>query len=127
MSTNVRRFRFHCCSCSFGINQGALSLPECPSLSDVDSWVVKSSSSNNIDEYLSSKGLHRPKSESFKCPFLSSMRLSGFMSLQAVSAKVRISFYVLVEITRCRYSCAYKNVLLQSHVVKSTYVEKEQK
>lgn len=83
VNTNARRLRFHCCNRSFGIDQGALSYPEYPSVSLVDSWVLKTSFSNNIVEYLSSSGLHKPKSESFKCPFLSNIKLSGFMSLQA--------------------------------------------
>lgn len=78
--TNARRLRFHCCNCSFGINQGET---EYPSVSLVDSWLLKSSFSNKIDEYLSSRGLHKPKSESFKWPVLSSIRLSGLISLQA--------------------------------------------
>ena len=77
--TNARRLRFHCCNFSFGINQGGLSLAECPPDSFATSWVEISSFSSKF-EYLS-KGLHKPKSESFKWPFLSSIRLSGFMSL----------------------------------------------
>lgn len=75
-NTNARRLRFHCCNFSFGINQ-------CPSASQVGSRFIILSSSNNIVEYLSSRGLHKPKSESFKWPFLSSIRLSGLMSLQS--------------------------------------------
>jgi hypothetical protein len=78
--TSARRLRFHCCNFSFGINQGGLSLVECPSDSFLPSWVEKFSFSSKF-EYLSCKGLHKPKSESFKWPFLSSIRLSGFMSL----------------------------------------------
>lgn len=83
VNTKARRLRFHCCICSFGIGHEALSPPEFPSVPLMDSALVRSSSSNNIDEYLFSRGLHKPKSESFKWPFLSSIRLSGFMSLKA--------------------------------------------
>lgn len=82
-NTRARRLRFHCCICSFGIGHEALSPAEFPSVPLMDSAFVRSSSSNNIDEYLFSRGLHKPKSESFKWPFLSSIRLSGFMSLKA--------------------------------------------
>ena len=43
---------------------------------------VLGSCSCNVDNALQSKGLHNPKSDNFMCPFLSSNKLSGLMSLQ---------------------------------------------
>lgn len=75
-NTNARRLRFHCCNCSSVIIQ-------CSSVSWVDSLFLSASSSRRMFEYFSSRGLHNPKSESFKWPFLSNIKLSGFMSLDS--------------------------------------------
>jgi hypothetical protein len=44
---------------------------------------------------LSSRVLHKPKSESFKWPLLSSIRLSGFISLQAKYLQISIRLLTL--------------------------------
>lgn len=75
-----------CCNCSRGLFQ-RLPLPDSgkrPSTS-IDSF--KSSSSRTsisfiADKCVQSRGLHRPKSESFIWPCWSNKRLSGFISLK---------------------------------------------
>lgn len=81
--TNIRLFFCQCNNCSCCVRLGAECRLECLSLSieDLKSFPIPWSFSLRFGKLLQSKGLHKPKSESFKCPLRSSSRLSGLISL----------------------------------------------
>lgn len=83
--TSIRLFRCQCRSCScwvrLGVGEGAdMYWPIDLCMSFELSW--PETFSCKAGRLLQSRGLQRPKSDSFMCPCLSSSKLSGFMSLQ---------------------------------------------
>jgi hypothetical protein len=79
-----------------------------PSRGDLVILPVEFSGSFKLGKLLLSSGLHRPKSDNFKWPCLSSNRLSGFMSLQICRKNKNMNQYHYYSI--CQQSGAtYSN------------------
>ncbi len=86
--TSMRRFRCQCCSCSCWVRQGPPCDAACKRPPSMSIGMGSRSSSSggtsfscSVDKARQSNGLHSPKSDSFMCPYLSSNKLSGLMSL----------------------------------------------
>lgn len=114
-SYDLRKRRFHtnfllficqCCSCSRGLFQRLPPSGKHPSPS-IDSFKFSSSRAScsfMADKFEQSRGLQRPKSESFMWPLLSNNRLSGLISLRKKN-----TVWVRRSILNYNYNAVYNN------------------